>query len=159
MLEATRHEHREAVAFHKAGHAVMRWLQGCPLGPVCIHPDGTGRCETPTPDRRMRREDAVCIALAGPCAEVGALTEINLEASHSSDLDSARQLLTPDYVQASFYPPLSQEEALRHYYNRVRDCLGREALLVEAVAEALLDAASLSAEALREVLVAAEEDS
>jgi hypothetical protein len=74
-------------------------------------------------------------------------------------LDSARQILTPDYVQASFYPPLSQEEALRHYYDRVRDCLGREALLVEAVAEALLDAGSLSAEALCEVLVAAEEDS
>lgn len=40
-----------------------------PLGPVSICPDGSGRCDPPTPGQSINPESALYITMAGPVAE------------------------------------------------------------------------------------------
>jgi hypothetical protein len=139
------------VAWHEAGHAVMRWRLGTPPGAICLHPDGSGFSAVGTPGQLLRRQDLVLITLAGIAAEVG--RSLILEASQAEDLDDARQLLTPDFRAAWFFPrTLTQEEALRSYYDQACTLIWEDFDTVEAVAAALLNEGSLSPEDLQAML-------
>ena len=139
------------VAWHEAGHAVMRWRRGTLPGAICLHPDGSGFSAAATPGQCLRRHDLVLITLAGIAAEVG--RSLILEHSKAEDLDDARQLLTPDFLAAWFVSrTLTQEEALRAFYDQACTLIWEDFDTVEAVAAALLDAGSLSAADLQAML-------
>ena len=143
------------VAWHEAGHAVMRWRLGEPPGAICLHPDGSGFSAPATPGQLRPTHDLLLITLAGIAAEVGGRPILNLETSKADDLDEALEMLTPDYIAWRFAPHTrTQQEALREYYEQARTLIWKDFDYVEAVAEALLAASSLSADDLREMLPA-----
>jgi hypothetical protein len=144
------------VAWHEAGHAVMRWRLGTPPGAICLHPDGSGFSAPATPWQVIETHDLLLITLAGIASEVGGrLGQLNLETSKADDLDAARALLTPAYRAARFAPRrLTQQQALRQYYDEACTLWWQDFDLVEAVAEALLDARVLSAADLCAILPA-----
>jgi len=71
LIETPNPEQLTSAARHEAGHAVMRWVRGYPLSPVCIHADGSGLCTGQTPGLMIRHADLLLVAVAGPLAEVG----------------------------------------------------------------------------------------
>jgi hypothetical protein len=145
------------VAWHEAGHAVMRWRLGTLPGAICLHPDGSGFSAVATPGQYLRRHDLVLITLAGIAAEVG--RSLILEHSKAEDLDDARQLLTSDFLAAWCFPrTLTQEEALHASYDQACTLIWEDFDTIEAVAAALLDAGSLSAADLQALLPAPEDE-
>jgi Peptidase M50B-like len=145
------------VAWHEAGHAVMRWRLGTTPGAICLHPDGSGFSAVGTSGQLLRRHDLVLITLAGIAAEVG--RALILAASQAEDLDAARQLLTPDFCAGRFFPrTLTQEEALRSYYDQACTLIWEDFDIVEAVADALLNEGSLSSEDLQAMLTTLDDE-
>jgi len=144
------------VAWHEAGHAVMRWHQGHPPGALCIHPDGGGYSAPGLPGRVIDRDALLRITMAGMAGEMGGLPGLDLAASTSADLEDARALLTPEYLAhlrrrggpRQRTPP----EILQDFYEQARTLILQHFERVEAVAEALLEARTLSAHELQALL-------
>jgi hypothetical protein len=144
---------RDAVAWHEAGHTLMRWLRlPATVGTTCIHPDGSGFSDTARPGADVSTEDALLITIAGPVAEVGLLGEtLNVEESRSDDLTAIFALLTPTYVHGALGGHMTQREAFDHYWQRAFTALWQAFDTLEALAEGLRDDAVLTAADIREI--------
>jgi hypothetical protein len=146
-------EDLDPVAWHEAGHTLMRWLL-LPetLGDTCMHPDGSGYSATSRPGDVIRTEDQILLTLAGPVAEVGMLGgPLDLEHTHSEEVTTVFALLTPAYLRGWLGGHYTQREAFDYYWQRTFQELWRAFDALEALAEQLTRSSILTAAEIRAI--------
>ena len=127
------------IAFHEAGHAVMRWLRGLPATELTADCDGGFCAGTGT---TVRADDELFVALAGFAAEgIFGSGDVDWEACRGDDFDYAREIL----AARPFMRPNGMENALNNYFNYGCDLLRGHLDLIDTIASRLEHAGRLSA--------------
>jgi hypothetical protein len=141
----------QRVAYHEAGHAAMQWQRLRTAGPLCVHPDGSGRCARHFLSEMISPLDDMLLTLAGPVGEVGVLARLNPAISHGGDMHRARLFLLPRLLALGGAPTLAPDAVLQHYSDVTANVLftGTCFHLYSAIAEQLLEEPWLSAEAVQ----------
>lgn len=138
----------ETVAWHEAGHAVMRWLSGWPATALIANEDGSGFCAGT--GRRVGVSDHLRVMLAGPAAETGCgINRLDWTGTHFQDFDEARHLLARCVWLVP--PAMDVEEALRVHFDAVCRQLWDFWDLLEVIAERLSWDGRLSARSVAAV--------
>jgi hypothetical protein len=135
------------IAVHEAGHAVMLWVRGYPIGELMAGAEG-GYCCT----GKLRPEDAVLFSLAGFAVEsfYGAAGKLIVEGSHADDFDQARMVLA-SRGPACLRPDETVREALDRYFEWACDLRHEHHDLIEQLGERLEVHGRLSARTVRAV--------
>jgi hypothetical protein len=117
----------------------MRCILGIPLGPTCIHTDGTGISHARKKKVWLHHRNAIPLALAGYGTELQFWQDdiVTLVGKGLEDIEHVWTMLTSDFLAVTFHPVISREEALRHYWQQTQDMLCPYNLLLCNVAEAL----------------------
>lgn len=148
----------ETVAFHEAGHAVMRWLCGLPAGRTAASQVG-GICEGS--GKEIDAESFILVSLAGYAVECnfGIEGRPDLE-SQTDDFNSARAALykaihlrmRPNDKADSGIEVVSVGEAMIHYYDKACKMLWDNFEVVDNVATALIKERVLTSRQVSTVL-------